>query len=106
MKENTTLSLKAGTKYRKSIIDKKNKGDTIFSFLMQILKISVAVLLLAISINLFLGPHDIAAGGASGIGILAESALGIDRSWVVLSLNVLVLILAALFLGKRFSSIH
>ena len=101
MKENTTLSLKAGAKKRKSVVDRKNKSDTLFSFLLQLLKISVAVLLLAISINLFLGPHDIAAGGASGIGILAESALGIDRSWVVLSLNVVVLILAALFLGKK-----
>lgn len=64
------------------------------------MKIVLAVLILAVSINMFLGPHHIAAGGVSGIGILAETALGIGRSWVVLSLNILVLVLAAIFLGK------
>lgn len=69
--------------------------------LKHIFKIASAVLILAISINMFLGPHHIAAGGASGIGILAEAAFGINRSVIVLSLNVVVLILAALFLGKK-----
>ncbi|MBL1230161.1 YitT family protein [Enterococcus sp. BWB1-3] len=67
----------------------------------QILKIAAAVLLLAISINMFLGPHHIAAGGVSGIGILLEYMLGINRAWVVLSFNVVLLILAAIFLGKK-----
>lgn len=67
----------------------------------QIFKIASAVLILAISINMFLGPHHIAAGGASGIGILAETTFGINRSVIVLSLNVVVSILAALFLGKK-----
>lgn len=69
--------------------------------LKHIFKITSAVLILAVSINMFLGPHHIAAGGASGIGILAEAAFGINRSVIVLSLNVVVLILAALFLGKK-----
>lgn len=68
---------------------------------MQILKITAAVLLLAISINMFLGPHHIAAGGVSGIGILLEFMLGIDRAWVVMGFNVVLLALAAIFLGKR-----
>ncbi|MBO0459908.1 YitT family protein [Enterococcus hulanensis] len=67
----------------------------------QIFKIASAVLILAVSINMFLGPHHIAAGGASGIGILAETTFGINRSVIVLSLNVVVSILAALFLGKK-----
>lgn len=69
--------------------------------LKHVFKIASAVLILAVSINMFLGPHHIAAGGASGIGILAEAAFGINRSVIVLSLNVVVLILAALFLGKK-----
>ncbi|MGM0165379.1 hypothetical protein IGI39_000321 [Enterococcus sp. AZ135] len=101
MKDNTILNVNKGSKKGHPILNKEKKSGTLLTFLLQLLKISVAVVLLAISINLFLGPHDIAAGGASGIGILAESALGIDRSWVVLSLNVIVLILAALFLGKK-----
>ena len=38
-------------------------------------KILSALVILAVSINMFLGPHHIAAGGVSGIGILMESAL-------------------------------
>lgn len=74
---------------------------TMINHLKHIFKIASAVLILAVSINMFLGPHHIAAGGASGIGILAEAAFGINRSVIVLSLNVVVLILAALFLGKK-----
>ncbi|OTO08996.1 hypothetical protein A5882_003675 [Enterococcus sp. 4E1_DIV0656] len=64
-------------------------------------KIVCAVLILAISVNMFLGPHHIAAGGVSGIGILAETTFGVERSLVVFILNVVMLILAAVFLGKK-----
>ena len=60
----------------------------------------LAVLLLSLSINLFLGPHHIAAGGVSGLGILAEAAFSIDRSIVVLILNCFMLLLTIIFLGK------
>lgn len=63
-------------------------------------KITAALFLLAASINLFLGPHHVAAGGASGIGILLESALGWDRAAVLMVLNIFMLILPYAFLGK------
>lgn len=63
-------------------------------------KITAALFLLAASINLFLGPHHVAAGGVSGIGILLESALGWDRAAVIMVLNILMLILAYAFLGN------
>jgi len=63
-------------------------------------KITAALFLLAASINLFLGPHHVAAGGVSGIGILLESELGWDRAAVIMVLNILMLILAYAFLGK------
>ena len=63
-------------------------------------KITAALFLLAASINLFLGPHHVAAGGVSGIGILLESALGWDRAAVIMVLNILMLILAYAFLGR------
>lgn len=65
------------------------------------MKVVIAVLILAISVNMFFGPHHIAAGGVSGIGILVETVVGINRSLVVLVLNSLVLVLAAIFLGKK-----
>jgi len=63
-------------------------------------KITAALFLLAASINLFLGPRHVAAGGVSGIGILLESALGWDRAAVIMVLNIFMLILAYAFLGK------
>lgn len=101
MKKHTPLGIENGAKRKPFFLNRIGSQSTLFPFLIQVSKITIAVVLLAISINLFLGPHDIAAGGASGIGILVESVLGIDRSWVVLSLNALVLVLAALLLGKK-----
>lgn len=63
--------------------------------------IILAIFVLAAGINLFLGPHDVAAGGVTGIGILLEEVLGIDRSIVVLVLNLLMLLFAFVFLGKE-----
>lgn len=62
--------------------------------------IILAIFVLAAGINLFLGPHHVAAGGVTGIGILLEEVLGIDRSIVVLVLNLLMLLFAFVFLGK------
>ncbi|MDE0562803.1 YitT family protein [Exiguobacterium sp. B2(2022)] len=63
--------------------------------------ILAAILVIGLAINLFLGPHDIAAGGVTGIGILLEEVLDIDRSIVVSVLNGLLLILTFVFLGKK-----
>jgi uncharacterized membrane-anchored protein YitT (DUF2179 family) len=63
-------------------------------------KILAALLILATSINMFLGPHHIAAGGVSGIGILMEAALGWNRALVIMGLNSIMLVLAYFFLGK------
>ncbi|MBP1044267.1 YitT family protein [Vagococcus sp. BWB3-3] len=63
--------------------------------------IVLAISLLGISINLFLAPHHIAAGGASGIGILVEQVTGVDRALTVLILNGFMLVLTFFFLGKQ-----
>lgn len=68
--------------------------------LKKIPLVTVAIGLLGVSINMFLAPHHIAAGGVSGIGILVEEALGIDRAITVLVLNILMLILTFFFLER------
>lgn len=65
------------------------------------IKIMFALTILGVGINMFLGPHHIAAGGVSGLGILLESALGFDRAMVILVLNIIMLVLALVFLGKK-----
>lgn len=57
--------------------------------------------IVAISINLFYAPINVAAGGSTGIAILVDAVWGIDRPITVFVVNVLMLILAAIFLGKK-----
>ena len=61
----------------------------------------VALEIIAISINFFYGPINIAAGGSTGISILVDAVWGVNRSITVLIVNILMLILAAIFLGLK-----
>lgn len=70
------------------------------SVIKQIPLVTLSLALIGISINMFLAPHHIAAGGVSGIGVLVEQAFGINRATTVLVLNLLMLILTFLFLGR------
>ncbi|WP_142433257.1 YitT family protein [Enterococcus mundtii] len=69
--------------------------------LFKYLTITLGLWILSISINMFFGPHYIAAGGTSGLGILLEYLVRVDRSLVVLALNLLMLLLAIVYLGKQ-----
>ncbi|WP_125981852.1 YitT family protein [Loigolactobacillus iwatensis] len=66
----------------------------------QALLMLVALEIIAISINLFYAPHQVAAGGATGIAILLEAAFNWNVSLVVLVINLVMLVLSYLFLGK------
>lgn len=57
--------------------------------------------IIAIAINFFYGPINIAAGGSTGISILIDAVWGVNRSVTVFIVNGLMLILAAIFLGKK-----
>lgn len=57
--------------------------------------------LIALAINFFYAPIEIAAGGTTGLAILAEAAFGINRSLAVFILNGLMVVLAWAFLGKK-----
>jgi len=60
-----------------------------------------AIALIAVSVNLFLGPHSIAAGGITGLAIIFEKLFSFDRSITVLVANGVILITALIFLGKE-----
>ena len=57
--------------------------------------------IITISVNFFYAPINVAAGGSTGISILIEAVWGINRSVSVFVVNSIMLILAALFLGKE-----
>ena len=60
-----------------------------------------ALELVAISINFFYAPINIAAGGATGMAVLLEAAFGFNRSLCVLVINTLMLILAWIFIDWK-----
>lgn len=60
----------------------------------------IALEIIAISINLFYAPHNVAAGGATGIAILVQEAFGIALGWTTLVVNLIMLVLAALLLNR------
>lgn len=62
--------------------------------------ILIGVLFIAIGLNWFLLPHDIASAGVGAIGHLVETAFLIPRAITVWVVNITMLTLAILLLGK------
>lgn len=63
--------------------------------------ITFAILLLAVCVNMFLGPHQIAAGGLTGLAIILEELWNIDRSLIILVGNGALLVVTFFTLGKE-----
>ncbi|MCL2083099.1 MAG: YitT family protein [Oscillospiraceae bacterium] len=63
--------------------------------------IVLAIAIMGVSVNMFLGPHNIAAGGLTGLSIILEDLSGMDRAAVILAGNALLLLCALIFLGRE-----
>ena len=63
--------------------------------------ITLAIVLISVCVNMFLGPHNIAAGGITGLAIIAEALFGFPRSVVILVFNVTILVVTFIFLGRE-----
>ena len=59
-------------------------------------------LLLAFLVNTFVLPSNIIMGGATGIGVVLSRVLPLDTATIVLIFNILVLLLGAAILGRKF----
>ncbi|MFS7413181.1 YitT family protein [Carnobacterium maltaromaticum] len=68
--------------------------------IMKTPMILLGLIFISIGLNWFLLPHDIAAAGVGSIGHLVEINFSINRSLTVWSINLTMLVMAALFLGK------
>ena len=75
--------------------------DNIKKWVVKLAFITFAIALLSVCVNMFLAPHDIAAGGLTGLAIILESWLGIGRSTVIYIGNAIVLVLTFFFLGRE-----
>ena len=74
----------------------------IVSWLKKLCAIVFAIGLLAVAVNMFMGPHNIAAGGLTGLAIILESWVdNIDRAQIVYAGNAIVIVCAFVFLGRE-----
>lgn len=65
--------------------------------------ITIGFILVALSLELFLVPNKIAAGGVSGIAIIINSIFPVlDVGLLMLIMNVILFIVAFMFIGNKF----
>ncbi|MEX0381306.1 YitT family protein [Leuconostoc sp. MS02] len=67
---------------------------------VRYLTIIVALEIVVVSINFFYAPAKVAAGGATGFAILINELTGFDRALTVLVINLLMIVLAGVFLDR------
>ena len=70
-------------------------------WLKKLFFIVIAIFLIAICVNIFLAPHEIAAGGITGLAIILERQFAFNRSVVILVFNIALLIATFIFLDKQ-----
>ena len=76
-----------------------------FNNLKQWFLITVGVILVAISIEYFFAPNNIAAGGVSGLSIIINKLVPtISISAINLVLNLILLVISFFILGKNFGN--
>ncbi|MCL2718701.1 MAG: YitT family protein [Lachnospiraceae bacterium] len=76
-------------------------NDMLKFWIKKLFFIIFAILLIAVGVNLFLAPHNIAAGGLTGLAVIAESYFGWDRTITIWVGQAIVAVLALVFLGKE-----
>lgn len=70
-------------------------------WIKKYVSIVIAIAIMSVSVNVFLGPHSIAAGGLTGLSIILENLLTLDRAVIILIGNAIILICTFIFLGKE-----
>ena len=80
----------------------KKRAERLLHFLI----INLGIILMATGIYFFKAPNGFATGGVSGISIILarlpfSENLGITQSIYMLSINVVLLILGVILLGKK-----
>lgn len=81
-------------------IDKLVKSVDAKNLVKRYLILTLALLLSATSYNLFFVSGKIVVGGVSGVALLIEELLKVDRSLFIFITNIILLIISYIFLGK------
>ena len=80
----------------------KHHSKKLLQSLKYILILISGNLLLAFLVNTFVLPSNIIMGGATGISVLLSKFLPLDTATIVLLFNILMLLLGAIVLGRKF----
>jgi len=64
--------------------------------------ITIGIIITAFAFSFFLEPFKLVIGGVSGLAIVFKDSLGINPSTMILILNVLLLLVGLILLGKDF----
>ncbi|MBE5936123.1 MAG: YitT family protein [Lachnospiraceae bacterium] len=75
----------------------------ISSFFMYIIIIMLGNSISALAVVALIMPNDLPTGGGTGIGLFANKMFGVNTSSVVLVFNIIVFIIGAVVLGKKFA---
>lgn len=67
----------------------------------EITYLIIGLIITSLSFNLFLSPYHIAAGGVSGLALFAHKLFNINESAFIFIVNILLLIISFIFLGKE-----
>lgn len=74
------------------------KKETILEFLY----ITAGIIIMSFAFSFFLVPMDVIIGGVSGLSIILRKWLDFDPALIVLILNMILLFLGLLFIGRNF----
>ena len=77
----------------------------LYNFLLVPVAIIFSGVIRAVIVHMFVVPFDFATSGVTGIGVMIEHATGFSAGWTTLILNFPLLVLAFIFIGKRFTLI-
>lgn len=68
-----------------------------------ILKIILGNLLLAFSVNMFIRPFQFISGGSTGLALIIQHYFGLEFSFIVSCINIVMFIIGYVCLGKTFA---
>ena len=86
------------SKTKDLIINHNNSKTEIIKRLLQFV---LGCLMISLSYNIFIAPNNLVPGGVGGIAVIIKSLLGIDNSITIIVLNIFLLILSYILLGKE-----
>ncbi|MGN0169355.1 MAG: YitT family protein [Lachnospiraceae bacterium] len=74
----------------------KNQAKTVLAVLM-------GNLIYAVAVQIFLVPSNIVTAGSTGLGLIVKNLLDIKLSTAVLGINIVLLLVGFIFLGRKFA---